>query len=172
MNEARRLMENFGEMFMHKLPAACRAGLMLLSGFMASAVSAEALDIDFIDVKYFSHIDGKITEYRHPANDYGLDMDLLIQVGIKGQAAYTENSSRVMLDVQADGWSDRATGEHQPWKLNQSIAFHALPETGLRRFLFVVPYEDCYPDVKLTASFTHHGESGRKSRTISLACAE
>jgi hypothetical protein len=138
----------------------------------ASTSADDLLSIDSIDVQLFSHEDGQFHSFDDPPNPYGMNMDLLILVKLKGKMEYAEKPSELTLTAIAPGWSDEATGSHPEWQQMEQKAFHHLPENGERHFLFVLPYEDCYPEVTLSAGLSWQGGDIQKTRKISLACAE
>jgi hypothetical protein len=149
---------------------------ILFELLLVTRLSAEEkiapLTIDSIEARLFDQTTGKQLDLTKPPNDYGLDMDLLVLVKVKGSLDYAPALSLLELKINAKGWSDPATGSHSDWKLAQKISFHRLPEQKVRYFLFVVPYQDCYSKVILGAHLQGRGGGAKKSQEISLACAE
>lgn len=147
---------------------------VLLAGRPGGAEPAAPakLAIDQIELKLFDQESGRIRSWNDKPNPYGMDMDLVVQVRVHGKLEPDKTPSGMVLSVSAPGWSDEATGSHSPWRLTQKAAFRHLPESGVRYFLFVLPYQDCYGKVTFTASLTGRGGGASKSLKTSLACAE
>ena len=87
--------------------------------------------------------------------------------------------ARLELRVQADGWSDAATGSHRGWRRADRDTFWPSrtseddKKPSVRYLLFVIPYQACYPDVKLTATVSAPGIAAQsKTRRFNFGCAE
>jgi hypothetical protein len=131
----------------------------------------EKVRVEAIELRLFGEEDGKIHPFSDRPNAYGMYMDILVVVKLKGKLAFDMKPTQVVLKIDAKGWSDEATGDHGAWRLERKRPVHNL-EGGVRYLLFVVPYAACYPEARFAVSVVGRGGGSTKARKVNMGCAE
>jgi hypothetical protein len=133
---------------------------------IAGAAPPRPFTVEGISFKLFDEASGKVVSIDKPPNPYGSNLTLMIIVKLKGP---TEAGipGTLTLEASAPASSDEATGDHPPFKHNDSRALGPVGEKGVGYQLFLMPYE-CREQVTFTATI------GKSSKTVkqALGCAE
>jgi len=150
-------------------------GLFLI-GFIASTgysfdQAHNRLKIEDITLQVFDRSTNNLFPLSPLPNPYGLDMDILVSVKVSGKptspSAQSVLPQKVSLVVDGKGYTTAATGRVTPWKETQTRSVFITPEKELSFIPFFIEYK-CNPNVVFTASLA----ASRKSKTLSLPCAE
>lgn len=147
------------------------------------AARTGALEVSRITLQLFSQADGSVRPFDKPPNPYGMDIQVLAVVEVRGQLGDADPPARLDLRVDAAGWEDEATGAHERWRTAQRLSFratapaddeaeaqHRAPRS--RHLAFLLPWTDCYPEVRLDATVRWGKRSHAKSIKTSFSCAE
>jgi hypothetical protein len=146
---------------------------LLLAGPVRGEGKKDKFTVETIELRLFGQEDGKVHPFNNPPNAYGMHMNILVVVKLKGPPLQIDKKpTHVVLKIEAKGWSDEATGDHGGWRLERREALNPLPEAGVRYVLFVVPYVACYPEANFTVSVVGRGGGSTKTRKVNLGCAE
>ena len=129
------------------------------------------LSIEDITLQVFDRSSNKLFPPSPLPNPYGLDMDILASIKVKGNPTSSSTQpvppQRVRLTIDAKGYTTAATGRVSPWKETQTRAVFIPPDKEISYIPFLVEYK-CYPNVVFTASLS----TSSKSKTLALSCAE
>lgn len=149
---------------------------LLFIGFIASTGYAleqnqNRLKIEDITIQVFDRATNKLSTLSPLPNPYGMDMDLLVSVKVKGKSTPPSNQSipsqKIRLVVDAKGYTTAATGRVSPWKETQTRSVLIPSETEATYVPFLIEYK-CYPNVAFTASVA----SSSQWKNYPLSCAE
>lgn len=130
-----------------------------------SALPAVAQSVEEITVQIYDRATGRLIPLGSPPNPYGLDMDLLIAVKLKGPTPARIYDLNLSMDAPA--YNTPATGLVPALKVRQSRRVSSMPESRTAFFPFALEYV-CYPEVMITARL----DKSFKTRKIGLGCAE
>ena len=149
---------------------------LLFIGLIASTSYAleqnqNRLTIEDITLQLFDRSTNKLSPLSPLPNPYGMDMDILVSVKVKGKATPPSNQlvppQKIRLVVDGKGYTTAATGRVSPWKETQTRSVFIPPETQISFVPFLIEYK-CYPNVAFTASVA----SSSQWKNLSLPCAE
>jgi hypothetical protein len=129
------------------------------------------LTIEDITLQLFDRSTNKLSPLSPLPNPYGMDMDILVSVKVKGKPTPPSNQlvppQKIRLVVDGKGYTTAATGRVSPWKETQTRSVFIPPETQISFVPFLIEYK-CYPNVAFTASVA----SSSQWKNLSLPCAE
>jgi len=153
-----------------------RALAIVVAALVATAAHAEKpkkarWSISAITLKLFDQDKNAVVSIDKPPNPYGLGLDLLVSVKVKGPTEIEGERPTLSLTVDAPASSDEATGDHDAWHEAQTRAITTLGDKGAMWFLFLVPYQ-CYENVTFAAKLTGAEISADKTLAKNLGCAE
>ncbi|HEY9670441.1 MAG TPA: hypothetical protein V6D11_03285 [Waterburya sp.] len=127
--------------------------------------------IEDITLQVFDRSTNKLFPPSPLPNPYGLDMDILASVKVRGNptssSAQAVPPQKIRLVIDAKGYTTAATGRVSPWQETQTRSVFIPPDKETSYIPFLVEYK-CYPNVVFTASLS----TSSKSKTLSLPCAE
>jgi hypothetical protein len=127
--------------------------------------------IEDITLQVFDRSTNKLFPLSPLPNPYGLDMDILASVKVRGNPtappAQAVPPQQIKLAIDAKGFTTAATGRVSPWKETQTRSLFIPPDKETSYIPFLAEYK-CYPNVVFTASLS----TSSKSKTLSLPCAE
>lgn len=149
---------------------------LLLIGFIASTGYAleqnqNRLKIEDITLQVLDRSTNKLSPLSPLPNPYGMDMDILVSVKVRGKQTPPSNQlvppQKIRLVVDGKGYTTAATGRVSPWKETQTRSVFIPPETEISYVPFLIEYK-CYPNVAFTASLS----TSSQWKNFSLPCAE
>ncbi|MBD2016375.1 hypothetical protein H6F96_20665 [Microcoleus sp. FACHB-53] len=149
---------------------------LLLIGLIASTGYAleqnqNRLKIEDITLQVFDRSTNKLSPLSPLPNPYGMDMDILVTVKVRGNQTPPPNQlvppQKIRLVVDGKGYTTPATGKVSPWKETQTRPVFIAPEKEISYVPFLIEYK-CYPNVAFTASLS----TSSQWKNFSLPCAE
>jgi hypothetical protein len=149
---------------------------LLLIGLIASTGYAleqnqNRLKIEDITLQVFDRSTNKLSPLSPLPNPYGMDMDILVSVKVRGNPTPPPNQlvppQKIRLVVDGKGYTTAATGKVPPWKETQTRSVFIPSETPISYVPFLIEYK-CYPNVALTATVS----ASSQWKNFSLPCAE
>ncbi|MBD2129285.1 hypothetical protein NDI39_04100 [Microcoleus sp. ZQ-A2] len=149
---------------------------LLLIGLIASTGYAleqnqNRLKIEDITLQVFDRSTNKLSPLSPLPNPYGMDMDILVTVKVRGNQTPPPNQlvppQKIRLVVDGKGYTTPATGKVSPWKETQTRSVFIAPEKEISYVPFLIEYK-CYPNVAFTASLS----TSSQWKNFSLPCAE
>lgn len=149
---------------------------LLLIGLIASTGYAleqnqNRLKIEDITLQVFDRSTNKLSPLSPLPNPYGMDMDILVTVKVRGNQTPPLNQlvppQKIRLVVDGKGYTTPATGKVSPWKETQTRTVFIAPEKEISYVPFLIEYK-CYPNVAFTASLS----TSSQWKNFSLPCAE
>ncbi|NJK41058.1 MAG: hypothetical protein HC934_06310 [Acaryochloridaceae cyanobacterium SU_2_1] len=140
-----------------------------------SANSLRGYVIEGIEVKVLNRRSNQLTSLEQRENPYGLDMDLLIMVKVKGTTGDLPSAAaNLLLAIHAPGYDYPATGPVSDWNIVHTRPLKLGSHDGTSYFFpFLVDYQ-CYPKVQLTATIVQAESANNASffQSLNLGCAE
>lgn len=149
---------------------------LLLIGFIASTGYAleqnqNRLKIEDITLQVYDRSTNKLSPLSPLPNPYGMDMDILVTVKVRGNPTPPSNQlvprQKIRLVVDGKGYTTPATGKVSPWKETQTRSVFIAPEKEISYVPFLIEYK-CYPNVAFTASIA----TSSQWKSYPLPCAE
>lgn len=145
-------------------------GLIASTGYSLDQAQ-NRLRVEDMTLQIFDRSTNKLFPLTPLPNPYGLEMDILVSVKVRGNPAPPPNQlvppQKIRLAVNAKGYTTPATGQVSPWKETQTRSVFIAPEQETSYVPFLVEY-NCYPNVTFTASVS----TSSQSKSLSLPCAE
>lgn len=148
----------------------------LLIGFIASTGYAleqnqNRFKVEDITLQVFDRSANKLSPLSPLPNPYGMDMDVLVTVKVRGTPTPASNQvvppQKIRLVVDGKGYTTAATGKVSPWKETQTRSVFIAPDKEISYVPFLVEYK-CYPNVAFTASVS----TSSLWKSFPLSCAE
>ncbi len=145
-------------------------GLIASTGY-ALEQNQNRLKIEDMTLQVFDRSTNKLSPLSPLPNPYGMDMDILVSVKVRGNPTPPPNQlvppQKIRLVVDGKGYTTPATGKVSPWKETLTRSVFMPPETEISYVPFLIEYK-CYPIVAVTASVA----SSSQWKSFSLPCAE
>jgi hypothetical protein len=145
-------------------------GLIASTGY-ALEQNQNRLKIEDMTLQVFDRSTNKLSPLSPLPNPYGMDMDILVSVKVRGNPTPPPNQlvppQKIRLVVDGKGYTTPATGKVSPWKETLTRSVFMPPETEISYVPFLMEYK-CYPNVAVTASVA----SSSQWKSFSLPCAE
>jgi hypothetical protein len=149
---------------------------LLLIGLIASTSYAleqnqNRLKIEDITLQVFDRSTNQLSPLSPLPNPYGMDMDILVTVKIRGNPTPPSNQvvppQKIRLVVDGKEYTTAATGKVSSWKETQTRSVFIAPEKEISYVPFLIEYK-CYPNVAFTASVS----TSSLWKSFPLPCAE
>ena len=149
---------------------------LLFIGLIASTSYAleqnqNRFKVEDITLQVFDRSTNKLSPLSPLPNPYGMDMDVLVTVKVRGNPTPASNQvvppQKIRLVIDGKGYTTAATGKVSPWKDTQTRSVFIPSETPISYIPFLMEYK-CYPNIALTASVS----TASLWKNFSLPCAE
>jgi|SRR5919199_575019 hypothetical protein len=145
-------------------------GLIASTGY-ALEQNQNRLKIEDITLQVYDRASNKLSPLSPLPNPYGMDMDILVSVKVRGNPTSASNQvvppQKIRLIVDGKAYTTPATGKVSSWKETQTRSVFIAPEKEISYVPFLVEYK-CYPNVAFTASVS----TSSQWKNFSLPCAE
>ncbi|HEY9608574.1 hypothetical protein [Allocoleopsis sp.] len=145
-------------------------GLIASTGY-ALEQNQNRLKIEDITLQVFDRSTNKLSPLSPLPNPYGMDMDVLVTVKVRGNQTPPSNQvvqpQKIRLVVDGKEYTTAATGKVSSWKETQTRSVFIAPEKEISYIPFLIEYK-CYPNVAFTASVS----TSSLWKSFPLSCAE
>ena len=131
--------------------------------------------VEQITLKLFDRATGKFVSFEKPPNPYGMDLDVLVFVKVKGPSTPGTQQPpfdvTLLLDTPATKADEAGNDAQAPTHRELSSKALNLPELGVGYYMFPFPW--VCNTVNLTARVETKGEAPQeRTKKVELGCAE